>query len=68
MTDKPSPDHDANASSEHSNYPSAIAKEKLTGGVRYDDIIGLFPWEPDDGFEEAIRELRSGRLREPPLW
>jgi hypothetical protein len=67
MTDNPSPDHEANASSEHSNCPSATAKEKLTGGMRFDDIIGLFPADAFDGFEEEIRELRrwSSPTREP---
>ena len=67
MTDKPSPDHDTHAPRTHSRYPRATPAEKLKGGMRFDDIIGLWPGDIDDGFEEEIRELRrwSSPTREP---
>ena len=65
MTDKLSPDYDTNAPGEHSPYPRATAAEKLTGGFRFDDIIGLFPEDAFDGFEEEIRRLRSGNWGDP---
>ena len=48
------------------SYPRAKPSEKLTGGIPFDDIIGAFPWDADDGFDEAIRELRSGSWPEVP--
>jgi hypothetical protein len=68
MTDNPSPDHDTDASPEYPNSPRATAAEKLTGGFRFDDIIGMFPEDAFDGFEEEIRKLRSGRWGDPSSW
>ena len=69
MTDKPSPDPETDASPERPSCPRATAAEKLTGGMSFDDIIGLFPEDAFDGFEDAIRELRrSGRWGDPPSW
>ncbi len=64
MTDKPSPDHDTQAPRTHSRYPRATPAEKLKGGMRFEAMIGFFPADAFDGFEEAIRELRGVRSNE----
>jgi hypothetical protein len=69
MTDKTTPHPDWDARSENSDYPRATAAEKLTGGMGHNDMIGICPGDADDGFEEAIRDLRrSRRTRDPSSW
>jgi hypothetical protein len=46
------------------NIPRATAAEKITYGMRPENLIGRWPGDVDDGFEEAIRELRRG-CRDP---
>ena len=65
MTDKPSRDPNTNVPRVRPRYPLATAAQKLTGGIRFDDLIGLLPGDADDGFEEAIRELRELNRSEP---
>jgi hypothetical protein len=64
MTDSTVFDLEPGSLREQPDYPRAKPSEELTGGVAFDDIMGAFPWEPDDGFEEAIRELRRAQWRE----
>lgn len=42
------------------DYPRATPEERLTGGMRFEDMIGICPGDADDGFEEEIRALRRG--------
>ena len=40
--------------------PRATAAQRVTGGMRAQDILGRCPPDTFDGFEEAIRALRRG--------
>ena len=46
--------------------PRATAAQKLTGGMRVEDILGRCPPDTFDGFEEAIRALRRGFAPDEP--
>jgi hypothetical protein len=46
--------------------PRASAAQKITGGMRAEDIFGRCPPDTFDGFEEAIRAMRRGFAPEEP--
>ena len=42
------------------------ATEKLTGGMRAEDIFGFCPPEEFEGFDEWLREFRARELSRKP--
>lgn len=59
MTDKTPPECDPGAPDEILPYPTATPEQMPTGGGKVENLVGRWPGEIDDGFEEWIHEIRG---------
>ena len=69
MTIKNTNRADANRPDAKTEHSPDSKPETRPRGHRYGDLLGQWPGDINDGFEEWVREERNKHfLREPPPW